>query len=153
MKIFGTIITVIVGICLLIGVGIIFKVVFFPVKVIQNEIQTGYDTVDKTINADNAIYNYEWFKQTYEDINALKNQLDNASSLADSFKAEAGDRSKWTFEDKQESARLDSIKLGLQNRVEQVVANYNARAKMANRNIFQNSILPNFIDSLTFITK
>ncbi len=153
MKTLGIIILVVFGIGALIGVGILLKVVFFPVNVLEKEIQTGYDTVNKTLNADNAIYNYEWFKQTYEDINALKNQLINATVLADKFKVEAGDRSKWTFEDKQESARLDSVKLGLQNRLEQVIADYNARAKMSNRNIFQNSILPNYIDALTFIIK
>lgn len=150
MKTFGIFVAIIIGI---VGGVILLKVVLFPIHVVEKEIQTGYEVVDKTINADNAIYNYEWFKQTYEDINALKNQLDNSSSLADNFKIDAGDRSKWTFEDKQESARLDSIKLGLQNRLEQVIANYNARSKMANRAIFQNSILPNFIDALIFIRK
>lgn len=47
------------------------KILFFPVKVINNTIQTWYDVIDKTINADNAIYNYEWFKQKYEEINPI----------------------------------------------------------------------------------
>jgi hypothetical protein len=45
------------------------------------------------------------------------------------------------------------VELGLQNHTETLIANYNARAKMANRNIFQNSILPSFIDALTYIKK
>lgn len=153
MKTSGIVILMILGLGVLIGGGILLKVAFFPVNVVEKEIQTGYDAVDKTLNADNAIYNYHWFKQTYEDINALKNQLVNATTLADKFKIEAGDRSKWTFEDKQESARLDSVKLGLQNRLEQVIADYNARSKMADISIFKNSIIPNYIDVLTFIKK
>jgi hypothetical protein len=118
-----------------------------------NEIQTAHDVVDKTINADNAIYNYEWFKQTYEDINAQKAQLSNAQQTFDSFVAGSGDRKNWTFEDKNEYSRLSSVVLGIKNNLEQTIANYNARAKMANRAIFQNSILPNFIDALTFQLK
>lgn len=141
---------------LLVG-GTIFSfatgIISFPFHVAGNEIQTAHDVVDKTINADNAIYNYEWFKQTYEDINAQKAQLSNAQQTFDSFVAVSGDRKNWTFEDKNEYSRLNSVVLGIKNNLEQTIANYNARAKMANRNIFQNSILPNFIDALAFQLK
>lgn len=143
-----------IGVCIGIS-AIVFtaKVIFFPAHVAQKELQTAYDVVDKTINADNAIYNYEWFKQTKEDIDAIRLKLDNASVMVDTFKQEAGDRKDWTFEDKNEYSRLNSVKLGLQNHLEQVIADYNARAKMANRNIFINGILPDFIDATTFILK
>jgi hypothetical protein len=141
---------------LLVG-GAIFSlatgIISFPFHMAGNEIQTAHDVVDKTINADNAIYNYEWFKQTYEDINAQKAQLSNAQQTFDSFVAGSGDRKNWTFEDKNEYSRLSSVVLGIKNNLEQTIANYNARAKMANRAIFQNSILPNFIDALTFQLK
>ncbi len=64
-----------------------------------------------------------------------------------------GDRSKWTFEDKNEMSRLNTVYLGQQNYLQSVIADYNARTKMANRNIFQNGLLPNIIDSGTFIFK
>ena len=133
--------------------GIAIKVIFFPVNTANKLIQTAYDAQDKTLKADNAIYNYEWFKQQNEDIIALGNKITNASIALDTFKKDAGDRTKWTFEDKTESSRLESLKLGLQNQLEQVIADYNARAKMANRNIFQNNIIPGFIDSMTFLKK
>ena len=153
MKTFGVIMASILGIGAIVAVSLLIKVIFFPVHTAQQELNTAYDAVSKTINADNAIYNYEWFKQTHEDIEATKRKLDNASITLDVFKEEAGPRVDWTFEDKTESSRLGTIKLGLQNHLEQIIANYNARAKMANRNIFQNSILPDYLDALTFIRK
>jgi hypothetical protein len=49
-------------------------------------IQTVNDAVNKTINADNAIYNYEWFKQKYEEIQATKIQIDNIKLSLDQYK-------------------------------------------------------------------
>ena len=152
MKTFGTIILVIFGIGALIGLGIGIKILFFPVKVLKNEIKTGYDIVDNVINADNAIYNYEWFKQKHEDIAAGKKKLENAQITHKSFFASLPEeRVAWGFEDKTEDARLRSVVLGLENHLEQLIADYNARAKMATRNIFEDHVLPDFIDALTFI--
>jgi hypothetical protein len=65
----------------------------------------------------------------------------------------AGDRNTWTFADKNESARLHAVAQGNENSLKTVIAEYNARGKMANRNIFENGLLPNFIDATTFIFK
>jgi hypothetical protein len=147
---------VLIGIAIIIGlvvIGIVGQVIAFPFHVVKNEIQTGHDLVDKTINADNAIYNYEWFKQQKEDIDATGKKLGVAEKTLQVFKSEAGDRETWTFEDKNESARLGAVAQGLENLLTQQIADYNARARMANRNIFENGLLPNFIDATTFIFK
>jgi hypothetical protein len=151
----GCLLLTVIGILIVGGLVSSFAsgIISFPFHVAGNEIETAHDAIDKTINADNAIYNYEWFKQTYQDIEAQKAQLSNAQQTFDSFVATAGERKDWTFEDKNEHSRLNSVVLGIKNNLEQTIANYNARASMANRNIFENSILPNFIDALTFITK
>lgn len=153
MKYFGYLIVGLLGLGTLVGIGFGIKVLFFPVHTAQQELQTAYDVVDKTINADNAIYNYEWFKQTHEDIKATSNKYDNACISYDEFIELAGDRTDWTFEDKTEQSRLSSIKLGIKNHLEQLIADYNARSKMANRSIFANNILPSYLDALTFIRK
>lgn len=137
----------------LIGLSIGIKILFFPVNTVTKLIDTAYQAQDKVLNADNAIYNYEWFKQQYEDIRATKSKLVNARTTAKQFTEDAGDRSLWTFEDKTESARLNSVVLGLENHLEQQIADYNARSKMATRNIFENSVLPSYIDALNFIRK
>lgn len=132
-------------------VGGIMRVLFFPVNTANKLIDTAYEAQNKVLNADNAIYNYEWFKQKYQDIEASKKQLSNARASLSGFEASAGPRSEWTFEDKGEHARLNTVVLGLQNNLESQIGDYNARASMATRNIFEDSVLPSYIDALTFI--
>lgn len=150
MKVIGIILLGLIGITV---VGFIGKLVFSPINTVNKLVETAYDAQDKVLNADNAIYNYEWFKQKKADIDASKKQLDNARNAHASFKASAGARSEWTFEDKGEDARLGSVVLGIENFLQSQIADYNARASMATRNIFENSVLPSYIDALTFISK
>mgnify|MGYP001563946360 FL=1 len=135
----------------IIVVGGVLRVVLFPVNTATKLIDTAYDAQNKVLNANNAIYNYEWFKQKYQDIEASKKQLVNARTSYSSFIDTAGIRSSWTFEDKTEDSRLRSVVLGLENNLQSQIADYNARASMATRNIFEDSVLPSFIDALTFI--
>ena len=145
-------ITILALIGFIIG-GFVLKTLFFPVHVLDKTIQTGYDTVDKTLNADNAIYNYEWFKRQKESIDATNKKLEIASKAVTSFEQSAGTRKDWTFEDKGEDARLRSISQGIESQLKDMIAEYNARTKMANREIFQDGIIPSFIDANTFIFK
>ena len=59
---------------------------------------------------------------------------------------QAGSRADWTFEDKTEAARLAAIKQGLQSQYQDIVAEYNARSKMANRNIFKDGLIPSVME-------
>lgn len=99
----------------------------------------------KTFDADNMIYNYQWFKQQYQDIQAISTKADAADAAVAAFEASAGPRSAWTFEDKNRSAQLASISLGLKNQRATMVAEYNARSQMANRSIFKTGELPDQI--------
>lgn len=136
---------------LVIGAGLLLKLVLFPVNTAQKEIGIMYDAQDKVLNADNAIYNYEWFKQKYQDIEASKRNYKVAKANYDSYVSDLGDRSTWGFEDKGEVARLNAVVLGIQTNLEGQIGDYNARASMATRNIFEDHVLPNYIDALTFI--
>lgn len=131
--------------------GGILRIVMFPVNTATKLIDTAYDAQSKVLNADNAIYNYEWFKQQYQDIEASKKQLVSARTAHTAFRESAGDRSAWTFEDKGEDARLATVVLGIENNLTSQIADYNARASMATRNIFEDNVLPSYIDALTFI--
>lgn len=146
MKYLGIGVLVVVGFFGLWGLGIAFGLFTVPWHAASNIVDTKHGVIDATVNAQNAIYNYEWFKQQSEDIKANLNKINNANSAVVSFEASAGVRTSWTFEDKTEDARLRSVVLGLQNQQEQLVADYNARAKMASRNIFINGIIPDFYD-------
>lgn len=151
MKIIGIFVAVIFGFMVLGAIGMGLRILFFPATVATNMIDTAYDANKKIINADNAIYNYEWFKQKYQDIEATKRQLKIAQANQQSFRIDLGERTTWTFEDKTEDARLNAVVLGLQNNYESQIGDYNARASMATRNIFEDNVLPNYIDALTFI--
>lgn len=147
---FFAVIGVVIGVSAL---GLLVKAIFFPMNVLQKEFQLGSDTVDKTLTADNAIYNYEWFKTQKEEIDATNKKLEIAVLAADSFDTSAGSRKDWTFEDKGESARLHAVAQGIEGALKDMIAQYNARLSMANRNIFTDGIVPNPIDALTFIFK
>lgn len=98
--------------------------------------------IEKTMDADNVIYNYEWFKEAYNEIEATDLKIQNASSAVALFKDEAGSRTDWTFEDKNEYSRLNTIFMGLQNYRISLAAKYNARSKMVNRKIFKGRDCP-----------
>lgn len=127
-------------------VGRAVRVAFLPVRVVDRSIQTTEGIIDKTLTADNAIYNYEWFKQQREDISSMEVKIIQAQRAVENFDTLAGPRKDWTFEDKNESARLNAVKQGLQSQYQDMVATYNARAKMANRNIFLDGKLPAVMD-------
>lgn len=101
---------------------------------------------EKTLDADNAIYNYEYFRQAYQDIKAMEFKIKTAQTKIDSFLSAAGPREKWDLQDKQESAHLSANLTAVQNLRSDMVAAYNARAKMVNRSIFMGKDVPESIE-------
>jgi hypothetical protein len=102
--------------------------------------------VSKTFDADNVITNYEWFKQQYQDIATAQIQAADAAAAAVTFKNEAGPRASWDFRTADEYNRLNAIALGLNNQVTKLKRDYNARASMANRDLFRSNELPERIE-------
>jgi hypothetical protein len=102
----------------------------------------GRRVIEKTLDADNMIYNYEWFKQRNQDISAIESKIRSAKAAVDLFKSEAGPRKDWKRDDREESSRLSVILLGLRQQRADLAAEYNARSAMANRSIFRTGELP-----------
>lgn len=102
-----------------------------------NFINQGTRVINKTIDADNVIYNYEFFKQQCEDIKAQEDKIHTAQLSVEAFEHSAGARSEWDYEDKTEHSRLTTNLVGLKNVREEMIAKYNARAQMMNRRIYQ----------------
>jgi hypothetical protein len=127
-------------------VGSIIGIITLPFHAIGNTIDTGHEVIDKTINADNALYNYEWFKQTHEDIKAIENKVSISQQSLDLHKNTYGDPVNWSFSVSEEYSRLSATKQGQMSQLEDVIATYNARAKMANRNIFQDGLIPSALE-------
>jgi len=117
----------------LLAVGIIVGAVGF----VFNPFKQAGRIINKTIDADNVIYNYEWFKQRHESISALDKKVADAEAAADTFKKEAGPRDTWHREDRIEHSRLAAVALGLTQQRADMAAEYNARGRMANRSIFK----------------
>ncbi len=98
--------------------------------------------VNKTIDADNVLYNYEWFKQRNQDIEALDAKMASSVRSVATLKDELGPRTNWHREDREEVARLSAVSLGLGQQRNDLAAEYNARSQMANRQMFKTGDLP-----------
>ena len=126
----------VVGIFVLGAIGTALNLITIPWLKFNSQIQTNRGIVEQTYNADNALYNYHWFKERAESIKATATKAKIAEETHKEFVASAGVRSEWTFEDKTEDARLRTVTLGLKTQYEDLVAEYNARMKQADRSIF-----------------
>lgn len=127
--------------------GVALKVISIPILTFTKQVDSAVEVVEKTYDADNAIYNYEWFKSQYEKIEANRNQIQNTIDSIDGFKQTYGNVSSWDYDTNQEYNRLSAMKLSLQNMDENLVADYNARSKMANREVFKDK-LPLSVDKI-----
>jgi hypothetical protein len=89
--------------------------------------------VETITDPDRMIQTREWFKQTYEDISALPAQIATAEGALADFQKQAGPRSEWTYQDKQEASQLHQTVTALRLHRQQLVAEYNAKAKSETR--------------------
>src|SRR5258706_13725438 len=121
------------------------NIIALPLFSLQTKVNSAYGIIQKTYNPDNAIYNYEWFKERYQAIQAIDVQIADAQESEDVYNGRLPkDETTWGYAQQTESARLHSVVLGLKNQKQDLVAVYNARAGEVNRNIFIND-LPTFI--------
>lgn len=139
----------IITLLLLAALASAMNLITIPWLKFNSQVQMNRDIVTKTYNADNAIYNYHWFQERLGEIKATETQIENAKASQADFRANAGVRSSWTFEDKTEDARLSSVVLGLKNNYESLVNEYNAKAGEADRSIFSQD-LPVFFNLKPF---
>lgn len=140
MKITGYIAIGFLGLLVLGAVGTAFNLITIPWLKFNRQIETNREIINKTYNADNALYNYHWFQERSQAIVALQGKIKNADEALASFELLAGARDKWTFEDKTEDSRLRIVALGLKSQYEDLVHEYNARASEVDRAIFKDSL-------------
>ena len=116
-------------------------------KTVTTQISSAGEIIDKTYDADNSIYNYEWFKQQKADIDAMVKVIQNTKRNLDDYKEMYGDPKEWGWQTRQDYNSLNTKYLGQQNQYEMLVEDYNARASMANRNVFMDK-LPLHVDKI-----
>ena len=135
---------VIFGLMFLFLAGLGLKVLLFPIHTLEQSMDTAHDVVDKTMTAENAIYNYEWFKDQEAHIRkCLKNEQIAEEEWNNFVNTLPQDRSKWSREDKEEENSLRNSYYALKKLTNQVMEDYNAKSSMVNRNIFKDNLPSN----------
>lgn len=149
MKAFGIGLLVLVGFVGLGVAGTALNIITIPWLKLNSQVQMNRDIVQKTYNADNALYNYHWFKEREQALLALKETIAQSDAAVVSFEQSAGSRKDWTFEDKTEDARLRSVSQGQKAQYNSLAGEYNAHMKEADRSLFAEE-LPLFFNLLPF---
>lgn len=99
---------------------------------------------EQTLNGANAVQQYEWFKRTEQNIKARYKQEETArKAIAEFIEMLPTDKSKWSDSDKGEIQRLRMTLDGISMSIDDMVADYNARSNMTNRNIFKENLPTN----------
>lgn len=142
---YGALILVIFGGAYLAMVA--FGIVALPFKTVTEQIKSGSEIIEKTYDPDKAITDYEWFKQRYEDIIACKQNAEATKKQITDFKETFGNASEWDIFNTQQYSRLQTTYTGEVQYCNDIIADYNARSKMATRNIFSDK-LPMFVDKI-----
>jgi hypothetical protein len=122
------------------GVGI--KLFFFPAHVAEKTVETAEGVVDQTLNADNAIANYEQFKDGYNGAKAMAQNIANSEKSIVDLKDWYGEADTWTKDMREEYAFLNQTMEGYKMQYQSIVKDYNSNSSKLNRNLFKDSDLP-----------
>ncbi len=120
-----------------IAVNIILYV-WFPFLPWSEERQAGEEIAQDTFQSDQAVEEYEWFRQQYHDIDAQRSQVENSYDELDRFyEVHGDDPNEWSRQASERHNRIQERITGNQNMLDQMVADYNARSSMDNRELFK----------------
>lgn len=134
LKWYGLVFLVVAG--LSIGV-LIMKVVLFPAKVAHTAVNSASAIVDKTLNSDNVLNNYEWFFDTNAQYEARRGQINGHSLLV---KQEI---------DQNERSRLNIELAAMRQSCRDMATKYNANSEKLNKSLFKSRNLPEVINITT----
>lgn len=130
LAITGVILLVVVVLPLL---GAALGIINLPFLKLGKKVELNQGVISKTYGTDYCLANYEWFKDTYQDIQQSDVKIQNVQSQLDQFQKDAPDRSKWTFEDKNFFNSLSAELVGTKNYKAELVGQYNSRSEQLNR--------------------
>lgn len=130
---------------------VVLSALFYGINLVFSPFKSAKDVIEKTIDADNVIYNYEYFKKEYHDWLAINKKIENhTKQLEDYVKLLPENRKEWDRFDKEEFSRLQNIIIGLNDQKQDLESNYNAKSQMANRNIFKSNDLPESLGEINY---
>ena len=123
-------------------VGVLVKIVFFPAHVANQVVNTAQDAVDKTINADNAIFNYEQFKDQYNDAKAQIANIEQDKKDMENLKNTYGEPNTWTKDIRDQQQHFQENLDGHNMMYQSIVKEYNSNSSKINRKLFKDKNLP-----------
>lgn len=139
MRRFGLAVMVVFGILLLVGLASLLRFGCYARE-------QAHQVMEKTLDSDNIILNYEYFKDQHRAILAMDQKIKIAQDALDKFEKDAGPRKDWDLRDKEEHSRLTANVTGTMNMKKDMVAQYNANASKTNKNIFMGKDVPQRIE-------
>jgi hypothetical protein len=129
---------------LTIGLLFLLKIALFPVHTAVRSVDVAYGVVNKTLTSENAIREYEWFKQQEADIRkCIKNEEIAETELTTFISGLPKDRTTWGDFDKREEASLRNSLTAVRRVTNIAMEDYNAKASMANKAIFKDNLPSN----------
>lgn len=123
-----------------IGVGV--KILFFPAHLAEKAVDTAEGVVDSTLNADNALFNYENFKDLYNGAKSQKMNIENTNKQIAELKEMYGEPSTWSEDVRDDHAHLKENIAGYEMMYQNLVKQYNSDSSKLNRNLFKDNNLP-----------
>lgn len=116
----------------------IVSYVWMPFLPWMEERDAGEEAIEQTYDTEQAIQNYEWFRQQYNDIEAQRAIIENNYDELDRFYETYGeDPDEWSRSTKERHSRIQQRITGNQNMLESMVGDYNARSQQANNELFK----------------
>jgi hypothetical protein len=140
MKTFGWICTTLL---LVVGVTVLDKVLFVT-DTVDRSVK---GVITKTLDSDNVLQNYEYFKQSNQDYVAARTNVEVSKKKVAELKETPRKDMDWS--DKQELTKAETTLQGQIAYVNQLVADYNAKSQMQNRSLFKTKDLPFQLETIT----
>lgn len=138
-KALGWFFAIIIGVSVL---GLAAKIVLFPLFVAHKATDTAKGVVSKTLNADNAIFNYEKFKDLYNGSKQQVQNINDTQQSIDKLKETYGSPDSWTKDVREQFNFLNQTLEGYKQQYNRTVSDYNSDSSKLNRTLFKDKNLP-----------
>lgn len=132
------------------GVKILFLViavatvtfVTFSLEYANKVAKSGEEVVEQTIDTDNVLYNYENFKDLYNEAKAQVAKIESAEEQKQGLKETHGEPKEFPEDIRKELADLNENIAGFEKQYQSIVKQYNSDSSKLNRNLFKDDNLP-----------
>lgn len=110
-----------------------FGLITLPFLKFQSKVALNQGVITKTYNTDYCLNNYEWFKDTYNQIQQTDTKIANDQAELTQFKTDNGPSSSWNFAQSQQYSNITTDLTGAQNYKADLVGQYDSRTSQLNR--------------------